>query len=129
MSRRVRLSHLDMKTSEFGPWRKSDTDWGNVRHRGVRADEDRHHSTSANAPLRTLLLSKWRKDRASSTYGSSTLAPFPLSRASAIHASASAPAAIFSGADGSVTARQIASATSDAWVIGPELSRMVVMKR
>jgi hypothetical protein len=44
--------------------------------------------------------------------------------ASAIQASASAPAGVRIGADGSLATRQIASATSDGRVIGPELSRM-----
>ncbi len=45
--------------------------------------------------------------------------------ASAIQATASAPAAIRSGADESLATRQIASETSLAWVTGPELSRML----
>lgn len=40
----------------------------------------------------------------------------------AIQSSASAPAAMRMGVEGSVAARQIASATSGAWVIGPDVS-------
>ena len=49
--------------------------------------------------------------------------------ASAIQASASAPAAMRSGADGSLATRQIASATSDERVIGPVLSWMLATMR
>jgi len=46
----------------------------------------------------------------------------------AIDALASPPAGMRKGPDGSVAARQIASATSGVWVIGPALSRTLVMK-